>query len=763
MPVEFRARALSAALLVSAPLFALAQDASSVGPTLRITQLPDNGPRPTLDGRVDDELWRSIAPFTEFTQQEPTPGMPATEKTEVRVAVDRANVYVAIIAFDSQPDQIVTTQTRRDADLSDADSVQVMFDTFNDNQNGFIFGTDPNGLEYDGQVAGEGQTGSVSTNVRSGQGGSQRGQLGALNTNWDAEWTVRSQVTARGWETEMAIPLRTLRYNPGRDRTWGFNVMRNIRRKNEQVFLAPIPRGYTITRASQAAKLTGLSLPARRDIKAIPYVAARADKDFTAATGQLDRSADVGADVKWGVTPSLTFDATVNTDFAQVEADDEQINLTRFPLFFPEKRGFFLENANIFQFGIAQQVDIFFSRRIGLSSAGQPFNIVGGGRLSGKVGHYNVGLLNMQTSDTLDKRNNNRLIAPANNFSVARIQREIGRSNIGAIFVGRTSTGDRGGADNWNRAYGLDTAVQTTNNGKLFLMMARTDSPDARGGSDYAGRATYTYTNPLFNGHVQYAQVGENFNPEVGFLPRRGFRSAEGRLFLTYKPKSPGKQWMRAFSPHVSQNVFWGFDNEIQTSRGHYHFFEIQPARGGRFGIQVDRSQDRPIVPFTVYSNPNGRRVIIAPNLYTWYTWQAQYFGNASAPFYYNFSYGWGGFYDGTTTQFLSTVGMRLGSKLAAQVSWNRDNIELPGGSFHTDLIPVRVGYSFSPLATVNALLQYNSQTSQFSSNIRLALLNRSGTGLFFVYNDRRDQSDFTALETLGRSFIVKYTRLFTF
>jgi hypothetical protein len=759
MQVDFRTRVVVAALLLGVPCGAQAQQAGA----LRATQLPDNGPRPTIDGKVDDEVWRSIAPFTDFTQQEPTPGQPATEKTEVRIAFDRANVYVAIVALDSLPDQIVTTQTRRDADLSNADSVQVIFDTFNDNQSGFIFGTDPRGLEYDAQVAGEGQTGSVNTNAQSGQGGSQRGSVSALNTNWDGDWSVRSQITERGWETEMVIPLRTLRYNPGRDRTWGFNVMRNIRRHNEQVFLAAIPRGYTIARLSQAAKLSGMSLPARRDIKAIPYVAARADKDFTAVSDQLDRQADVGLDVKWGVTPSLTFDATVNTDFAQVEADDEQINLTRFPLFFPEKRGFFLENANIFQFGIAQTVDLFFSRRIGLSSSGVPFDLLGGGRLSGKAGKFNVGLLNMQTRDSLDARNNDRLIAPANNFSVARVQREYGRSNIGAIFVGRAATSDRGGSENWNRSYGLDSAIQTSNNGKLFLMMARTDSPTKNGGSDYAGRATYTYTNPLINGHVQYAQVGERFNPDVGFLPRRGFREVEGRMFFTYKPKSPSRQWIRAFSPHVSQNAYFGFDNQIQTSRGHYHFFEIQPSVGGRFGMQMDHQQDRPIVPFTVFSSPNGRRVVIPPNLYGWNVWQVQYFGNASAPFYYNISYGWGGFYDGSTKQFLSTVGMRLGSRFSGSISWNRDNIQLPGGNFHTNLIPVRLGYSFTPLATVNALLQYNSQTSQFSSNVRLAMLNRSGTGLFFVYNDRRELADSTEIETLGRSFIVKYTRLFTF
>ncbi|MFN8061406.1 MAG: DUF5916 domain-containing protein [Vicinamibacterales bacterium] len=742
----------------------LAQAPSPALKSLRVTMLPDGGPRPKIDGTVDDEMWTSIQPFTEFVQQEPNEGQPASEKTEVRIALDKTTLYIGVIAFDSEPDKIVVTQSRRDADLAESDSVQVLLDTFNDTQNAFIFGTNPNGIEYDGQVAGEGQTGGFQTSARAGTGGSQRGSISGFNANWDADWVVRSQVTTRGWETEMAIPLKTLRYAPGSDKTWGFNVLRNIRRKNEQVFLSPIPRGYTINQVSRAAKLGGLNLPARRDIKVTPFVATSIDKDYTVSTDSLQKKGDVGLDLKWGVTPSLTVDLTVNTDFAQVEADDEQINLTRFELFFPEKRPFFLENAGIFQFGVPQTVDLFFSRRIGLSSSGVPIGIVGGGRLSGKVGGYNIGVLNMQTQETINKRTGNALIAPANNFTVTRVQREVGRSNFGGIFVGRVASGDRAGSNNWNRSYGVDSAIQTTRNGKLFLMLARTDSPETNGGSDGAGRATYTYSNALWNGYVQYMQVGTRFNPEVGFLPRRGFREVEGRAFLTYDPKDPKYDWIRRVSPHISQNIYYGFDGQVQSARGHYHFFEIDPQAGGRFGWQVDNFQDRPVRPFVVYSSPSGKRVVIPANrLYNWTQNNFQWVGNASAPIYFNVAYGFGGFYDGHDKQLTSLIGWRWRSKFSGSVGWNRDDIDLPAGSFHTDLVPIRVGYSFTSLASINALMQYNSQTDQMSSNIRLALLNRSGTGLFVVYNDRRDFSPYTPDEVLGRSFIVKYTRLFAF
>ena len=739
-------------LLLTGSTLSVAADVLQVPATRLAEQTP-----PTLDGHVNDEVWLGTEPYTTFTQQDPVEGAPASERTEVRVLFDKSNVYIGIICFDSEPDKIIVNQSRRDADISETDSIIIVFDTFNDTQNGFVFGTNPLGIEYDGQVAGEGQASGISSR-QSGTQGSQRGGINAFNPNWDGDWRVRSAMTERGWETELAIPLKTLRYAAGDNRTWGFNVKRNIRRKNEQVFLSPIPRGSDVFRVSMAAKLTGLDLPQRRDLKFTPYVLGSANKDYTLTTDQLDRKADVGLDVKWGIRPNLTADFTVNTDFAQVEADEEQVNLTRFDLFFPEKRPFFLENASMFQFGAPQQVDLFFSRRIGLAG-GLPIDILGGARMSGKVGNVNVGVLNMQTDDAVDDVSG-RVISQANNFGVVRLQREIGRSNVGAIFVNRQGTGSLAPDSDYNRAYGLDAAWQATQNGKLFAFLARTDSPADRGGSDYSGRLFYNYTNNLWQVSGGYSQVGENFNPEVGFLPRRGYRSPEGRVFLQLQPKR--WSWIRRIAPHVSQNMFYGLDGELQTSRGHYHWLEIQPAQGGRFGHYVERIQDRPIVPFPVF-NAGGRRVIIAPGLYTWWNSVFEYRHDPSAPLSANVAFRHGSFYDGTTIGFESDLSTRLGSRFIGSIGWNRQNIELPGGSFHTDLIPVKLSYAFTTLASIQALLQYNNQSTLISSNIRLALLNRSGTGLFIVYNDRRDTTTFNPYETLGRSFIVKYTRLFDF
>jgi hypothetical protein len=724
--------------------------------------MADGTPPPVIDGKVTDESWIAVEPYTNFIQTDPIEGAPASERTEVRVLYDKSNLYVSVIAFDSEPGKIVVSQSRRDADITESDAIIVVLDTFNDNQNAFVFGTNPVGIEYDGQVAGEGQTSAISAN-QSGTGGSQRGGIGSFNANWDGDWIVKASITERGWETEIAIPFKTLRYPTGTNKTWGFNVKRNIRRKNEQVYLSPVQRGSDVYRVSSAAKLTGLNLPPRRDLKLTPYVLGSANKDYTFATDQLEDKARAGLDVKWGVRPNLTADFTINTDFAQVEADEEQVNLTRFDLFFPEKRPFFLENASIFQFGAAQQSELFFSRRIGLSATGAsgvPIDIIGGGRLSGKAGGYNIGVLNMQTESATDQRTG-RLLTPGNNFGVMRVQREMGRSNVGGIFVNREGTGNQSFAGDYNRAYGIDAALQLSTNGKLFTYLARTDSPASKGGSDYSGRVFYNFTNNIWQVSTGFTHVGDFFNPEVGYLPRRGYRRPEGRVFFQPQPKR--WPWIRRISPHVSYNAYVGLDdNQIQTAMGHYHFFEIQPRQGGRFGTFVDRLQDRPVAPFTVF-NAGGKRVVIPPGFYSWNQLANEFLSNPSAVLSGTVRVRVGGFYDGDFNSVESTLAWRANARFQTTVGYTRQNIDLRYGVFHTDLVPFKVSYAFTTLANLQALVQYNNQTSQVSSNVRLALLNRSGTGLFVVYNDRRDTTDFNPIEALGRSFIIKYTRLFDF
>jgi hypothetical protein len=733
-------------------------------PTFTAGKLGPSAEGPTIDGRVNDAAWQGVQPYTNFTQQDPNEGEPASEKTEVRILVGKGTIYIGIIAFDSDPSKIIVSQARRDASLNDTDSVVMVFDTFNDTQNAFVFGTNPLGIEYDGQVAREGQTSGVSQGGGSGgnSSGTARGGISAFNPNWDGDWSVKSQITERGWEAELAIPLKTLRYQTGENQTWGFNLLRNIRHKNEQVYLAPIPRGFDIYRVSLAAKMTGLDLPTRRDIKIIPYALGSLNKDYVVAGEDVRKNADFGVDLKWGIRPNLTLDATYNTDFAQVEADEEQVNLTRFDLFFPEKRPFFLENASTFQFGNPQQIDLFFSRRIGLSPSALPIDIRGGARLSGKVSGWNVGILNIQADDVENIAGDT--IGPANNFSVVRLQREVGRSSYGAVFVSRVGFGEAKIQDDWNRAYGFDLNYQMTTNQRFSAFIARTDTPTTRTsgprGSDYSGRGFYNFTNQLWQVSTGYSQVGENFNPEVGFLPRRGYRRPEFRAFFQPQPKR--WPWIRRFSPHVNYTSFYGFDDQLQSSNYHIHAFEIQPRQGGRFGWFFDYLQDVPTAPFTVF-NRDGQRVVIPAGKYGWGQHGFEYFHNPASRVTATIRVRIGDYYDGDFKSVELNSDYRITPKATASIGWTRQDIDLPGGSFVNNLVPIKANLSFTTSINLSALLQYNGQVGQFSSNVRFAWLNRSGTGLFVVYNDRRDTLSSTTLETLGRSFVVKYTRLVDF
>jgi hypothetical protein len=287
------------------------------------------------------------------------------------------------------------------------------------------------------------------------------------------------------------------------------------------------------------------------------------------------------------------------------------------------------------------------------------------------------------------------------------------------------------------------------------------DSPESRGGSDYAGRAAYTYTHTSFTAGGGYAQVGDSFNPEVGFLRRRSYRSLEGRFNLSYQPKS--RPWIRRIQPHTNFTVFTNLQNQLESSSGHWHFLDIQTRTSARFGYLIETQQDRPQRAFTVYQDVTGRRVVIPPGQYAWTRGVFEGHTNLSAPISASLLHRIGTYYDGDYHGWSLSLGLRAGARLLSEIGWNRDDITLPGGKFRNDLVPVKVSYAFTSLASLQALVQYNRQASTFSSNVRLALLNRSGTGFFLVYNDRRDTSSFTPDELLGRSFVAKYTRLFSF
>ncbi len=734
-------------LLPLLPLFSQPSE-PQVLPDLRAHRLEQP---PVLDGLVNEPLWQKLDAATNFVQQNPDEGELSAERTEVRIGFDDRNLYIAIICFDSQPENIVVTQNRRDASLRDTDSVQILLDTFNDGQNAFIFGTSPTGIEFDAQVSKAGQTrGSGGGPARAGGvGGAQRGGASAFNLNWDGVWQVRSQITQRGWESELIIPFRTLRYKPG-EPVWGLNIMRNLRRRNERSFWSPISRAFRFTQISVAGSLSGLETRTHRNLKLLPYVLGGFSQDYRRTENQSRFERDAGLDLKYSLTPSLTLDATFNTDFAQIEVDDEQVNLTRFDLFFPEKRPFFLENAGFFEFGSPGEVEIFFSRRIGLDEDRNPVPIDAGARVSGKIGPYQLGLLNMQTR-SVDGA------APANNYSVARVSRELpNRSSIGLIGVSREATTDFEDAPRFNRTYGADANIGLGKFANWFNYVAKSETPGLEG-SDQVYSSRFQYDNSRHEFRLGYLEVGQNFNPEVGFVRRVGFRKANYFYRFTHYPNASR---IRSLEPHFSgQNWYTLGTNAKESGFEHYHV-ESRLQDGGRLGLAWNRNFERLDEPFEIHPD-----ISIAPGRYQFDELIANFGTDPSAPVFLGGTAALGSFYDGTIRTLNFRGGYRHGSNLTWTGSWVRNFIELPIGNFNTDLVGLRFNWSFTPKSFFQTFSQYNSVTNEIAHNLRLGLLSTSSTGLFVVFNTGTATRDFldphdVKRRTVSRALFIKFTHL---
>ena len=707
---------------------------------------------PKIDGLVTEALWQHLDVATDFIQQNPDEGELSTERTEIRVGFDDQNLYIGIICFDSEPENIVVTQNRRDAELDDTDSVQILLDTFNDDQNAFIFGTSPTGIEFDGQVSKAGQTrggGGGPARAGGGGGGAQRGGAAAFNLNWDGVWNVRSRITERGWESEIVIPFRTLRYHPGAS-VWGMNVVRNLRRRNELSYWSPISRAFELTQVSMAGSLSGLETRAQRNLKLLPYVLGGFSQDYNRVDNQTKVERDVGLDVKYSLTPSLTLDATVNTDFAQVEVDDEQVNLTRFDLFFPEKRSFFLENSGFFEFGTPREVEIFFSRRIGLDDDRNPVPINVGARVSGKVGPYQIGLLNMQTR-SVDGA------APANNYSVARFSRELpNRSSIGVIGVNRQATTDFGNSRRYNRTFGADANIGIGEFGNWFNYVAKTQTPGINN-SDHAYSSRFEYDDSRHEFSLGYLEVGHNFNPEVGFVQRGGFKKPE--YFYRYTHYLDGGP-IRSIEPHfLGESWLTLGTNEKESGFEHYHI-DSRWQNGGRLGVAFNRNFERLDVPFEVHPG-----VFIPIGRYQFNEMIANFQTDPSQPLFFGGNAASGDFYNGSIRTLRGSLGYRKGKNLTWTGSWVRNFIDLPMDDFDTDLVGLRFNWSLTPKSFFQTFSQYNSRTQQIGHNIRLGLLSTSSTGLFIVFNTANLTTDYLdpheiQRRTLSRALFVKFNYL---
>ena len=684
----------------------------------------ENGPQ--IDGRLDEEVWLRAAVVDEFVQQEPAEGEPATERTVVRLLYDAEALYIGVEAYDTQPDGVIATEMRRDSlRLLDEDNFQVILDTFQDRRSGYMFVTSPLGAKLEQQVAEEGEGGWRGRNSNN------------ININWDGVWDVVSRRTADGWVAEIAIPMVTLRFPRQAEQVWGVNFMRNIRRKNEQVFWAPISKEYTLTRVSLAGSMHGIGAVNRGlDLRMTPYLLAGGRQDRAAggaAGGGLDGSGfnDYGLDVKYGVASGLNLDLTLNTDFAQVEVDEQQVNLTRFPLFFPEKRDFFLENAGMFNVGapgsgFGRVADLFFTRRIGLSAGGQPTPIIGGARLTGKVDRHNVAAMNITTGSFGNA---------GDNFFVGRYSRDIlARSKVGGIVIDKQAVGsvfapDAGGVSHYNRTFAADTTLAVHRNLTMTGFVAKTQTPGLTTG-DMASYARATWLSPAFHVYTEFADLQENFNPEVGFVPRVGIRTS--KFHGEWNPR-PDRFNIRMFDPMWNITYTTDQHNRLLTRRIHNmigSYFEDGSSVMFYFNDHFEQLD----IPFPIRNTD----VTVPAGTYRFGEWVFSYQSDPSRRVYTQTRYSPQTFFDGTRTDIQATVGLRATSRISAETIFNRSDVDLPWGDFVADLASLRLDLTLSPTVTLRSLSQWNSLTGELSNSIRFNWIYSPGSDIYIAYDEMR-------------------------
>ncbi|MBI2833271.1 MAG: carbohydrate binding family 9 domain-containing protein [Acidobacteria bacterium] len=706
-----------------------------------------------VDGRLDELAWQEAPVARDFIQNDPREGQPATEQTEVRVLYDDRTLYVGVLAHDREPDRLIVSDLKKDFTGSDGDSFGIVLDTFHDRRNGYLFETNPAGAKWDAQTVNEGRE---------------------VNSNWDGVWTVHARVVEDGWHAEIAIPFRTLKFAGDDPQTWGINFLRRIRRRNEDSYWSPIPRIYEIHRVSLAGTLEELrGLQPGANLRVKPYaLASLGDSSTSLPKGD----SDVGFDAKYGLTTGLTWDFTVNTDFSQVEADEQQINLTRFSLFFPEKRDFFLENSGIFQFGQgnerasgssggggssggaggsigggrpqSQQSDLilFFSRQIGLSESGGAIPILAGTRLTGRVGSYTIGALNIQ-----QRRQGE---SPSVNFTALRVRRDILRnSDVGLMILNKDG---RGGA--YNRVAGADANFRFFRNLNVNAFAAKTFSPIlAVGGRgrDAAVRAGFAWRDNRWDVRSSYLSIGERFNDELGFAPRTGIAKSEVVLGAYLRPRALSG-WLRELHPHWQLNNFERHRGGLQSRYFDYHF-PLTLQNGTFIEIGANPTVENLTEPFLI----NARRNISVPaGRYEFTEWFLLYYTNRSAPLSFNGRYSLGDFYDGYKHTYQFGVTTRLSERFNGSLNLSRNEVGLSGGTFGTNLLSSRINYSFSTRMFLNALLQYNTDAQQWTSNIRFNLIHRPLSDFFLVYNERRDSR---SSDILDRAVVAKMTYMVQF
>lgn len=677
----------------------------------------------TLDGVVDMEEWAAAEVATRFVQSKPNTGWPATERTEVRILYDDERLYIGAILYDSEPEQLIAQRMEQDFMSRDEDVFGFALDTFLDRANAYYIFTNPNGAIRDAQAY---------DNSR------------ASNAEWEGIIQVRTTVHDEGWSAEFVIPFSTLRFDPGAtEQVWGLNMLRRIRRKGEDALWAPVAFRTRLHKMDEAGTLVGLEgLRAGRNITVKPYALGGDVRGSAPTAAERGLDGDVGLDVKWGVTPQTTLDLTWNTDFSQVEVDQEQVNLTRFGLFFPEKRDFFIESQGTYQFGDLAEREyrlgagprdftLFHSRRIGLTD-GRPVPIHGGARVTQRASDGQFGLLSMVTEDE--------------RFLVARGRRSVGPFDLGAIYVDRSETGSGGGH---NRSWGVDANAKVAGNLIVHSYLAGTHEPGPDS-DNLAGRLSAAWRDAFWNVSALYRTFGENFRPDVGFVRRTGVEHGYGTVGV--HPRV-GLGSIIELNPYVELEHFTDPAGTLETRNVSAGLGAVFLDGASLVATATDRFEGVDD-PFTVSGE------VIPAGRYAFREAAVTYTASAARTLSGSVRASGGGYFQGDRRSFGGNVIWRPSAHVALDVGGEHNVIDLTGVPFTVDVVSARLDYSFTTKLLVGAWVQYNDATDELVSNARLHFIHSPLSDLFVVYSERRAADTDVVLD---RRFTVKATKLFAF
>lgn len=695
-----------------------------------------------IDGRLDEEIYRTIQPVSDFIQQEPDEGQPATERTEAWVLFDDVNLYVCARNWDSHPERQIANELRRDnGNILGNENITFAIDTMHDRRNGYLFQTNALGALRDMAVTDDQQ-----------------------NQAWNGIWHVKTARFENGWTVEVAIPFKSLRYRGNGPQTWGFNLRRLVKWKNEFSYLSLVPAALGtggVSRMASAATLIGLETPVQsKNLELKPYAVASSTTDRSGATPFDNRGqANAGLDFKYGLTRSLIVDATYRTDFAQVEEDVQQINLTRFSVFFPEKRDFFIEGQGIFDFAGTQAGNspgdvplLFFSRQIGLSQ-GQAVPVVGGVRLTGRAGAFSVGALNIQTADKPSAR------ALATNFSALRLKRNLfRRSNVGVMATRRgPALGSLAGGGDASYTAGVDATMLFLRSINFTSYYALTSNPAPTGpnimGVSYRGR--FEYNADRYGASAEHMLIDADFRPEVGYVRRSDIRRTFGQLRFSPRPRQSNRIRKYTFQGSVDY-VTDGPAIELQ-SRDANGFFRIEFQSSDQFTTEYSREYELLPARFTIAPG-----VFVPAGGYTYSTGRVSYSLGQQRRVSGRLSASTGSLYGGTRSDvsYSGRWGLtRFSLEPSLTLAWG----SLPYGDFTARLIGSRFTITPGPRMQVSSLVQFNVDGKTLTASARLRWEYAGGSDLFVVYSDGRDTRTTGFPGLVNRTFAIKATRLFRF